>query len=64
VQTNDVLECINGLDEKYKVVLLLRFQEEMSYEKMSEILDLPISTIETRLFRAKKMLREKLDRKK
>ena len=64
VQSNQVLECIQALDEKYREVLILRFQEEMSYEKISEILELPVSTIETRLHRAKKMLREKLERRK
>ena len=35
----------------------------MSYEQIAEVLELPVSTIETRLFRAKKMLREKLERR-
>jgi RNA polymerase sigma-70 factor, ECF subfamily len=64
VQSGQVLECIQALDDKYREVLILRFQEEMSYEKISEILELPVSTIETRLHRAKKMLREKLERRK
>jgi RNA polymerase sigma-70 factor (ECF subfamily) len=64
VQSSELMECIQSLEEKYREVLLLRFQEEMSYEKIAEILDLPASTIETRLFRAKKMLREKLERRK
>ncbi|HYF49445.1 MAG TPA: sigma-70 family RNA polymerase sigma factor [Planctomycetota bacterium] len=64
VQSNELMECIQSLDEKYREVLILRFQEEMSYEKIAEILELPPSTIETRLFRAKKMLREKLERRK
>jgi RNA polymerase sigma-70 factor, ECF subfamily len=64
VQSTELMECIQSLEDKYREVLLLRFQEEMSYEKIAEILDLPPSTIETRLFRAKKMLREKLERRR
>ena len=64
VQASHVKECIQELDEAYREVLLLRFQEDMSYEQISEILDLPISTIETRIYRAKKMLRDKLSREK
>jgi len=60
VQANEISECIQALDEKYREVLILRYQEELSYEKIAEILELPVSTIETRIFRAKKMLREKL----
>jgi len=64
VQSNQIKDCIQALDEKYREVLLLRYQEEMSYEKIAEILELPLSTVETRIFRAKKMLREKLDRRR
>ena len=64
VQSNQVRESIQELEEKYREVLVLRYQEEMSYEKIAEILELPLSTVETRIFRAKKMLREKLERKK
>jgi len=62
VQANQVKECIQSLEEKYREVLILRYQEEMSYEKIAEVLELPVSTIETRIHRAKKMLREKLER--
>ena len=63
VQSGQVKECIQSLDEKYREVLILRYQEELSYEKIAEVLELPVSTIETRIFRAKKMLREKLERR-
>jgi len=63
VQEGQVWEGLLALNEKYREVLVLRYQEEMSYEKIAEILDLPISTVETRIFRAKKMLRQKLQRK-
>ncbi|HYG77468.1 MAG TPA: sigma-70 family RNA polymerase sigma factor [Planctomycetota bacterium] len=63
VQAGQVQDCIQSLDEKYREVLILRYQEELSYEKIAEILELPVSTIETRIHRAKKMLREKLERK-
>ena len=63
VQAGQVWECLLGLHEKYREVLILRYQEDMSYEKIAEILELPISTVETRIFRAKKMLRHKLQRK-
>lgn len=63
VQSSQIRECILALDEKYREVLLLRYQEELSYEQIAEALELPVSTIETRIHRAKKMLREKLERK-
>ena len=63
VQSTQVREMINELDEKYREVLILRYQEEMSYEKIAEILEVPVSTVETRIFRAKAMLREKLEKR-
>lgn len=61
VQAGDVRECIQELEEKYREALILRYQEEMSYEEIAKVLELPVSTIETRIHRAKKMLREKLE---
>ena len=61
VQAGQIKECIQALEEKYREVLILRYQEDMSYEEIGEALELPVSTIETRLHRAKRMLRDKLD---
>jgi RNA polymerase sigma-70 factor, ECF subfamily len=63
VQAVQIKECIQSLEEKYREVLILRYQEELSYEQIAVALDLPVSTIETRIFRAKKMLREKLEKR-
>ena len=62
VQATLVREALLGLDDKYREVLLLRYQTEMSYERIAEVLAVPLTTVETRLHRAKKMLREKLKR--
>ncbi|HLX59742.1 MAG TPA: sigma-70 family RNA polymerase sigma factor [Planctomycetota bacterium] len=60
VQSNSMRDSIQSLEEKYRDVLVLRYQEELSYEQIAEILEVPVSTVETRIHRAKKMLREKL----
>jgi RNA polymerase sigma-70 factor, ECF subfamily len=62
VQSVTIREALQGLEEKYREVLLLRYQTEMSYEQIAEALDLPVTTVETRIHRAKLMLREKLKR--
>ncbi|MBC7861718.1 MAG: RNA polymerase sigma factor [Bacteroidia bacterium] len=51
---------IAGLPEKYKIVFLMREIEQLSTEETSELLDLSIANIKTRLNRAKTMLRESL----
>ena len=50
------------LDSKYRVVLEMRYLQYMSYEEISEKLDVPISTVRTRLSRGKAKLRGALER--
>lgn len=61
------LECgeavnaaLQALPEQYRLPLVLRYLEGMSYQQISESLDLPVSTIETRLFRGRNLLRQAL----
>jgi RNA polymerase sigma-70 factor (ECF subfamily) len=61
-QSVRIREALLSLGEKYREALLLRFQSELSYEKIAEVLEVPVSTVETRIHRAKRMLREKLRR--
>ena len=48
------------LPTEYREPLMLRCVRSLSYQQISEILDLPITTIETRLARARRMLREEI----
>lgn len=52
-----VLRAIDSLQERYKIVLLLKYMEEMPYEKIAEMLDVSIATVRSRLYRAKAKLR-------
>lgn len=52
--------AIASLPDNYRDVVYLRYIEDMSYQQIAEILNLPVSTIETRLFRGKKQLQKKL----
>jgi RNA polymerase sigma-70 factor, ECF subfamily len=56
-----VREHLSTLPAKYRIVLILRHLQEMTYEEMAEILTLPIGTIKTHLFRARKLLKEHLE---
>ena len=49
---------IQTLPGKYQIMLLLRFQENCTYAEISEIMDLPLGTVKTGLFRARKRLKE------
>lgn len=52
--------AIDELPEKYRVVIVMRHQEEKPYEEISELLDLPLGTIKARIFRAREMLNKTL----
>jgi RNA polymerase sigma-70 factor (ECF subfamily) len=56
-----VREHLSKLPAKYRIVLVLRHLQEMTYEEMAEILTIPIGTIKTHLFRARNLLKERLE---
>lgn len=56
-----VREHLSMLPAKYRIVLILRHLQELTYEEMAEILMMPIGTIKTHLFRARNLLKERLE---
>jgi RNA polymerase sigma-70 factor (ECF subfamily) len=55
-----ILHIVNGLPKIYQQIILLRHLRKMTYREMSDFLGLPIATIESRLYRARIMLKDKL----
>ena len=47
---------LRGLSQKYRLMIELRYFEEMSYEEISTELDIPLGTVKAQLFRAKEVL--------
>lgn len=56
-----VLDAALSLPEKYREPVLMRCQQSMSYKQIAEVLSLPETTVETRIARGRRMLRETLD---
>lgn len=52
-----VRNAVDELPEIYKTVLILYYFEELQVQEICDILDIPRKTIETRLYRAKKILK-------
>jgi RNA polymerase sigma-70 factor, ECF subfamily len=48
------------LDEEHRILVVLRDVEELSYEEICQITELPIGTVKSRLHRARVALRKKL----
>lgn len=57
-----IAEVVSQLKDKHRLVLLLREVDGMSYEQISAALGCPIGTVESRLFRARKLVAAKLRR--
>ncbi len=48
------------LPEKYRSVIVLKYIEELSLNEISEILDMPLGTVKTRIHRGREALRQQL----
>jgi RNA polymerase sigma-70 factor (ECF subfamily) len=53
-------QAIAGLREDYRTAILLRHVEGRPYEEISEIMGIPLGTVKTYIFRARRELREAL----
>ncbi len=50
-----VVKC---LPQVYRELILLRHAQDLSYDEIAEITNLPLGTVKNRLFRAREMMRE------
>ena len=53
-------QAIDELESHYKLLITLRYQNELSYEEIASTLNLPLGTVKTGIFRAKEQLRKAL----
>lgn len=51
---------IDKLPPKYRSAIILKYMEDLSLKEIGEILDLPISTVKTRIHRGREALRKKM----
>ena len=55
-----VLKALRSLPEDYRIPVTLRFYQGMTAREIAELLDCPLGTVLSRLFRANAMLKERL----
>jgi RNA polymerase sigma-70 factor (ECF subfamily) len=49
---------IKKLPEKYRSAVVLKYIEDLSLKEISEIMDIPVGTVKTRIHRGREMLRK------
>jgi len=57
---DEVTNAINMLPMDFRTVILLCDIEGFTYEEISKIIDIPLGTVRSRLYRARNLLKEKL----
>jgi RNA polymerase sigma-70 factor (ECF subfamily) len=56
-------EMISNLNERYREVIILRYYNDLTYEQIAQVLNISVSTVKIRLFRAKNTLKSMLGEK-
>jgi len=62
-QAINVQEILEELPEHYRQALYLRYQQDLSYEEISMVLNIPVSSVKTHLHRGKEKLRQIIERR-
>ena len=57
---NIVFDTIKGLQEAVRTAITLREIEGLSYEEIAEIMDCPVGTVRSRIFRAREIIESKV----
>jgi RNA polymerase sigma-W factor len=62
VETKEMMatleDAISRLPEHYRIIVVLRHQEQMSYEEIADNLGIPLGTVKARIHRARNMIKE------
>lgn len=58
-ERRSVQDLVAELPEKYRIIITLYHFRQLSYQEIAEIMQIPVKTVETRLYRGKAMLKEK-----
>ena len=60
VLSDDVLRAVDALPVDFRMVVILADLQEFSYKEIAEILDVPVGTVMSRLYRGRRLLQKAL----
>ena len=58
-----VQEALQQIAEEFRQPLVMKEMDGFSYEEIASVLDIPVGTVRSRIFRARKELTERLERR-
>ena len=58
--SDDVLQAVDSLPIDFRLVVILADLQEFSYKETAEILDVPVGTVMSRLYRGRRLLQKSL----
>ncbi|MDQ4121749.1 MAG: sigma-70 family RNA polymerase sigma factor [Acidobacteriota bacterium] len=56
----EIQRVVQKLPPAYRELILLRHSQDLSYDEIAEIMNLPLGTVKNRLFRARELMRDLL----
>lgn len=57
---DEILEAIDELPEEYRTAVVLSDLEGLTYDEIARLMDVPMGTVKSRLFRGRRRLQERL----
>jgi RNA polymerase sigma-70 factor (ECF subfamily) len=65
LENEQVSEClwkiVDCIPVKYKELIILRYINDLKYEEIAEIVNIPVGTVKNRIFKAKKILKKEME---
>lgn len=55
-----VRKAVSELPVKYRLPLVLRYLDDLTYQQIADVMEVPLTTVETRLHRGKSLLQKRL----
>ncbi len=56
----EIIDSMNNLDEKYKIISILFFTKEFSYNEIKKVTDLKLGTVKSRIYRSRQILKDEI----
>ncbi|MEM7116570.1 MAG: sigma-70 family RNA polymerase sigma factor [Chloroflexota bacterium] len=57
-QRDQLQQAIESLPESYRLLITLRHLQQMSYDEIAAVMQMPLGTVKTGIFRARRQLRQ------